>query len=188
MNPDELMDEACRLGAQSAANGWGGPFGSVIALDGEIVARGQNQVLLTGDITAHGEVTAIRKAVAAINPYAPMIDESEQDASTLALVPREEGSPDPVPARSRQPMGMELYTSGFPCPMCMSAIYWARISRVYYACSAEDTREIGFDDAFQYEDFARPLDQRRIAIKQLGRDEGLRAYDAWASRPHRHPY
>ena len=85
-------------------------------------------------------------------------------------------------------MGMELYTSGFPCPMCMSAIYWARIERVYYACSAEDTREIGFDDAFQYEDFARPLEERRIEIAQLGRDDGLLAYKAWSNKEHRHPY
>jgi len=71
MSPEELMEEACRLGAQSAANGWGGPFGTVIAMNGEIVARGQNSVLLTGDITSHGEVSAIRKAVAMLNPYAP---------------------------------------------------------------------------------------------------------------------
>ena len=188
MTHEELMAEACRLGAQSAANGWGGPFGCVIAHNGEIVARGQNLVLLTGDITAHGEVTAIRKAVAAINPYAPCIDVNEQDEFTLELVPKPEGSADVVPARSRQLMGMTLYTSGFPCPMCMSAIYWSRIEKIYYACSAEDTREIGFDDAFQYEDFARPISERRIAIEQLGLKDGLKAYEAWSSNPRKHPY
>lgn len=182
------MAEACRLGEQSATNGWGGPFGSVIALDGEIIARGQNVVLLTGDITAHGEVSAIRKAVAAVNPYAPSIAESEKNESTLQLVAKPPGSDDVVPARSRMLMGMELYTSGFPCPMCMSAIYWSRLDRIYYACSAEDTREIGFDDAFQYEDFARPVQDRRIPIEQLGRDAGLVAYKAWTSKPDRHPY
>lgn len=182
------MAEACRLGAQSASSGWGGPFGTVIARDGEIVARGQNVVLLTGDITAHGEVSAIRKAVAVLNPYAPSIAESEQGESTLALVPPQSGSPDVVPARARMLMGMELYTSGFPCPMCMSAIYWSRISRVYYACSAEDTREIGFDDAFQYEDFARPIADRRIPITQLGLEDGRTAYRAWSEKADRHPY
>ena len=188
VTPAELMAEACRLGEQSASSGWGGPFGTVIAQDGHIVARGQNVVLLTGDITAHGEVSAIRKAVAVLNPYAPSIAESEQGESTLALVPREEGSPDVVPERARMLLGMELYTSGFPCPMCMSAIYWSRIGKVYYACSAEDTREIGFDDAFQYEDFARPVAERRIPIEQLGLEDGLRAYRAWSSKPNRHPY
>lgn len=188
MSPDELMAEACRLGEESATNGWGGPFGAVIALDGEIVARGQNNVLLTGDITAHGEVTAIRKAVAALNPYAPLISVDDQNESTLALVEKPEGSPDVVPERSRMLMGMDLYTSGFPCPMCMSAIYWSRINNVYYACSAEDTREIGFDDAFQYEDFAKPLSERRIRLSQLGRDAGLKAYAAWSANPNKHPY
>ena len=189
MTPDQLMAEACRLGAQSASNGWGGPFGTVIATaDGEIVARGQNIVLLTGDITAHGEVTAIRKAVATLNPYAPSIAESEQNESTLTLIPRPADSPDPVPERARMLDGMELYTSGFPCPMCMSATYWARIAKVYFACSAEDTREIGFDDAFQYEDFARPIAQRRIPIQQIGRDNGLECYRAWSEKPDRHPY
>lgn len=188
MTPDDLMAEACRLGAQSARSGWGGPFGTVIASNGEIIARGQNVVLLTGDITAHGEVSAIRKAVSVLNPYAPSIAESEQDESTLALIATEADSPDVVPARARMLMGMELYTSGFPCPMCMSAIYWSRISRVYYACSAEDAREIGFDDAFQYEDFARPIDERRIPITQLGLEEGLKAYRAWSEKPDRHPY
>lgn len=188
MSPEELMAEACRLGAQSAANGWGGPFGTVIAQDGDIIARGQNNVLLTGDITAHGEVSAIRKAVAVLNPYAPTIGVDEQNESTLTYVARADGSPDVVPERSRMLMGMELYTSGFPCPMCMSAIYWSRIDDVYYACSAEDTREIGFDDAFQYEDFAKPVSERRISLRQLGRDDGLKAYEVWSSNPTRHPY
>ena len=182
------MSEACHLGAQSAANGWGGPFGTVIARDGEIIARGQNVVLLTGDITAHGEVSAIRKASIALNPFAPSISIPEQDESLLEMVPKPEGSADIVPERSKMLMGTELYTSGFPCPMCMSAIYWSRIDKVYFACSAEDTREIGFDDAFQYEDFARPISERRIEIEQIGRNDGLVAYEAWSSNPHKHPY
>lgn len=189
MSPEQLMAEACRLAAQSVANGWGGPFGTVIATPaGEIVARGQNQVLLTGDITAHGEVTAIRKAVAMLNPYAPTIGAPEQNESTLTLIPRPEGSPDKLPERSQMLAGLELYTSGFPCPMCMGAIYWARIAKVYYACTTEDAEKIGFDDAFQYEDFARPIDQRRLPIVQLGHDDGLECFKAWSSKPDRHPY
>ncbi len=188
MTPLELMELAAELGAESVARDWGGPFGAVIAKGGEVVAVGQNRVLLTGDITAHAEVEAIRNAVLALNPYAPKIDPQEQSLSTLELIPRAEGSPDPVPERARMLDGFEIYASGFPCPMCMGAIYWARLSRLTFACSVEQTRAIGFDDAFQYEDFALPIDQRRLPIVQLGEEAGLAAYAAWAAKADRHPY
>lgn len=188
MTPDELMAEACRLAEESVANDWGGPFGAVIARDGEIVARGQNRVLLTGDITCHAEVDAIRTAVATLNPSAPVIPVDERPTSTLALVDRPEGSPDPVPARARMLLGMEIYASGAPCPMCMGAIYWARLDAVHFATSWEDARAIGFDDAFQYEDLARPLAERRLPIRQLRPDLGAPAFHAWATKADRHPY
>jgi len=188
MTPDELMNVATDLAAQSVANGWGGPFGAVVAKDGEIVGMGQNRVLLTGDITAHAEMEAIRKTVAAVNPYAPSIAPHERNLSTLTLIPRPEGSNDPVPERSAMLNEYEMYASGFPCPMCMGAIYWARISRMYFACSVEDARAIGFDDAFQYEDFALPLDQRRIPISQIGQANGLAAFALWRDKADKHPY
>jgi guanine deaminase len=188
MTHDELIAEACRLAKESVENGWGGPFGAVIAKYGEIVARGQNRVLLSGDITAHAEVEAIRKAVRVINPYAPTISLENQNKSTLELVARPEGSPDPAPERAKMLMGHEIFVSGAPCPMCMSAIYWARIDAVYFACDLEDTRKIGFDDASQYEDFILPLDQRRIKIKQYRQDLGIEVYQAWASKKDRHYY
>ena len=88
MTHEELIAEACRLAKESVVNGWGGPFGAVIAKDGEIISRGQNRVLLTGDITAHAEVEAIRKAVRVINPYAPSISAENKNKSTLELIPR----------------------------------------------------------------------------------------------------
>jgi guanine deaminase len=188
MSPDELMAEACRLAKESVANDWGGPFGAVIAKDGEIVARGQNRVLLTGDITAHAEIETIRKAVARLNPQAPSIAKEHQNESTMELVPRPDGSTDPVPERAKMLMGMEIYISGAPCPMCMSAIYWARLDAVHFANDLDATREIGFDDRFQYDDFVKPYAERRIAIRQFRPDLGADAYRAWAEKPDKHPY
>lgn len=188
MSPDELIEEACRLATESVVNGWGGPFGAVVVDDGEIVARGQNRVLLTGDVTAHAEMEAIRKACMLINPRAPSIATDRVNESHLELVPRPEGSPDLVPARSKMLMGMEIYASGAPCPMCMSAIYWARLEAVHFACDWERTRQIGFDDAFQYEDFARPAAERSIKVEKLRPDLGELAYRAWEARPDKHPY
>ena|ERR1039457_876355 len=188
MTSDGFMAEACRLATESVANNWGGPFGAVITRDGGIVARGQNRVLLTGDITAHAEIETIRKAVATLNPEAPSIAKDRQNESTLELVHRPEGSPDPVEARARMLMGMEIYISGAPCPMCMSAIYWARLDAVHFASDLEATRAIGFDDAFQYEDFVRPLSERRITVEQFRPDLGAQAYKAWTDKSDRHPY
>ena len=70
----------------------------------------------------------------------------------------------------------------------MSAIYWARLDAVHFANDWDDARAIGFDDAFQYEDFARPLDQRRLPITQFRPDLGRASFQAWADRPDRHPY
>ena len=150
------MAEACRLAKESVDNGWGGPFGAVIVRDGEIVARGQNRVLLTGDITAHAEVETIRKACATLIPEAPSISVEHVNESLLELVPRPEGSPDQVPQRAKMLMGHEIYISAAPCPMCMSAIYWARLDAVHFANDLAATSRIGFDDEFQYRDFARP--------------------------------
>ncbi|MFF3322780.1 nucleoside deaminase [Streptomyces sp. NPDC002889] len=188
MGHKEFMDEAVRLATESVENGWGGPFGAVITNDGEIIARGQNRVLLTADPTAHGEVEAIRKAVQLFNPEAPTISEEHQDEYTLKLVPRPEGSPDVVPERARMLQGCTIYTSGAPCPMCMSAIYWSRIGTVYYSCDWKATQEIGFDDAFQYEDFAKPPDARSITLEQLHPELGATSYQAWANKANKHPY
>jgi guanine deaminase len=174
------MAEACRLAKESVDNGWGGPFGAVIAKDGNIVARGQNRVLLTGDITAHAEIETLRKASATLIPEAPSISVDHINEGIFEL--------DPVPERAKLLMGHEIYISGAPCPMCMSAIYWARIDAVFFANDLEETRRIGFDDAFQYEDFARPLNERRIKIEQFRPDLATAAYEAWDTRPNKHPY
>ena len=75
--------------------------------------------------------------------------------------------------------GCELYTSCEPCPMCLGAIYWARPDRVYYANTRDDAAAIGFDDAFIYDEIPRPLQERKIEMIQLGREEALKAFEKW---------
>jgi len=184
----EFLAEAVRLATESVEHGWGGPFGAVLTRDDEIIARGQNRVLLTGDPTAHAEVETIRKASQLLNEEAPTISEDHQNEGTLRYVPRPEGSPDPVPERARMLQGCSIYISGAPCPMCMSAIYWSRIDAVYFASDLDATRTIGFDDSFQYEDFQKPLDQRRIHVEQIYPELGAKAYASWTNKGNRHPY
>jgi len=187
-NP-KFAEEATRLAIESVEKGWGGPFGAVIVKDGEIIGRGQNRVLITGCPVYHAEVTAIIDASAKLNPKALL--GSDYGAGTmLEMIPRPAGSPDRVPARAKMLAGCEIYINAAPCPMCMSAIYWSRIDRVYFGASLEDTSAIGFDDAFQYEDFRLPWEQRKnIAVTpNFERETCLKAYQSWTNKQDRHPY
>lgn len=86
--------------------------------------------------------------------------------------------------------GSEIYVNGMPCPMCMSAIFWARIGKVYYGCSAADTETIGFDDDEFYRELAKPPLERKTPAVQLMqlRDEALATYQSWANNASRIPY
>lgn len=74
----------------------------------------------------------------------------------------------------------EMYASCEPCPMCLGAIYWARIERIYYAAVAADASKAGFDDSYIYAEFARPQGERRIPVTPLMREEALEAFRLWA--------
>lgn len=76
----------------------------------------------------------------------------------------------------------ELYTSCEPCPMCLSAIYWARLKRVYYANTRQDAARIQFDDVMIYREVSRPISKRLIPMKQLLREEALMAFEEWESK------
>lgn len=184
----QFLHEATRLAIESVEKGWGGPFGAVIVKDGKIIGRGQNRVLLTGIPVYHAEVTAIIDACSRINTKALL--GSEVYEGNLKMIPRPDGSPDPVPERAQMLKGCDLYVNGAPCPMCMSAIYWSRIDRIYFGASLEDTSAIGFDDAFQYEDFRLPWEQRKnIAVTpNFERETCLKAYQSWTNKQDRHPY
>jgi guanine deaminase len=77
----------------------------------------------------------------------------------------------------------ELYTSCEPCPMCLGAIYWARLSRLYFANTAEDAAKIGFDDSFIYGELKQPFSERRIPTAQIMREEALAGFREWSDRP-----
>lgn len=78
--------------------------------------------------------------------------------------------------------GCTLYTSCEPCPMCMGAIYWARPERVFFACTRDDAAQIGFDDAFIYDELQKDNEQRRFAMQPLLRQEALEAFADWAAK------
>jgi tRNA(Arg) A34 adenosine deaminase TadA len=76
--------------------------------------------------------------------------------------------------------GCEIYASCEPCPMCLSAIYWARIDRVYYAGNRFDAQAAGFDDSFIYEELKKPLEERKVPITQALEEEGKKPLQRWA--------
>ena len=146
MTKEELMRRAIELSENSVRNG-GGPFGAVIAKDGEIIAEGSNKVTINNDPTAHAEVCAIRNACKILNTF------------ELA--------------------NCVIYTSCEPCPMCLGAIYWARLSKIFYANDRKDAAEIGFDDDFIYEEIAIEPQYRKKPSEILLRNEAINAFRMW---------
>lgn len=84
--------------------------------------------------------------------------------------------------------GCEIYTSCEPCPMCLAAIYWARLDRMYYANTRSDAAAIQFDDAWLYREVALPLNARSLPAVQMLRDEALAAFQAWEKKADKIPY
>lgn len=149
MTKEELMRKAIELSVQNVAEG-GGPFGAVIARNGEIIAMGVNRVTPDCDPTAHAEVSAIRTAAKILGTF---------DLS-----------------------GCEIYTSCEPCPMCLGAIYWAHLDRMYYGNSKKDAAKIGFDDAFIYEELDLKSEDRRLKSEVLLPEEAIKAFQDWENK------
>jgi tRNA(Arg) A34 adenosine deaminase TadA len=82
----------------------------------------------------------------------------------------------------------EIYTSCEPCPMCLAAIYWARLRKVYYANTRRDAARIGFNDAFIYRELARPIHRRQLPMEALLREEAARVFAEWQAKPDKTPY
>ncbi|MDI1228845.1 MAG: nucleoside deaminase [bacterium] len=78
--------------------------------------------------------------------------------------------------------GCDIYTSCEPCPMCLSAIYWARLDKIFYANMREDAEKIGFDDAFLYREVALPENKRSLPVFRLLREEAHIVFDNWMTK------
>ena len=155
MTKEKLMRRAIELSENSVRNG-GGPFGAVIAKDGEIIAEGSNKVTINNDPTAHAEVCAIRNACKILNTF------------ELA--------------------NCVIYTSCEPCPMCLGAIYWARLSKIFYANDRKDAAEIGFDDDFIYEEISIEPQYRKKPSEILLRNEAINAFRMWTLKDDKTKY
>ncbi len=141
------MRKAISLASQNVREGLGGPFGSVVVKDGEIIGEGTNRVATSCDPTAHAEMLAIRAASVKLKNF---------DLS-----------------------GCELYTSCEPCPMCLSAIYWARIERMFYGNSIVEADAIGFSDEFLYKEIALPVHERKLEATRFLENEALESFRLW---------
>jgi guanine deaminase len=84
--------------------------------------------------------------------------------------------------------GCELYTSCEPCPMCLGALYWARVKAFYFAGNKEDAARGQFDDSFIYTELNKPIDGRTIPGYRLLAEDGFRPFEAWLSSQKRIPY
>ena len=155
MEKRDLMRRAIALSEVSVKNG-GGPFGAVIARNGEIIAEASNKVTIDCDPTAHAEVSAIRLASKRLDTF---------DLS-----------------------GCEIYTSCEPCPMCLGAIYWAHLDRIYYANNRSDAAAIGFDDDFIYKELEVKLEDRSTPIINMMREEAMRAFSMWQEKDDKTEY
>ena len=149
MTREELMRKAIELSVRNVSEG-GGPFGAVVAKDGEIIATGVNRVTAEHDPTAHAEVNAIRAAAKKLGTF---------DLS-----------------------GCEIYTSCEPCPMCLGAVYWARLDRMFYGNDKHDAAAAGFDDAFIYEELELKPEERRLESLRLLPREAVKAFEIWKAK------
>jgi guanine deaminase len=84
--------------------------------------------------------------------------------------------------------GCEIYTSCEPCPMCLAAIYWARIDRIWFGNTSADAARIAFDDAFLYRELALPAEQRSIPSAMVLREQAWESFQLWLDTPNKIPY
>lgn len=150
-----MQERYLRHAIELAKQGMGGGFGGPF---GAVVVRGE-EVLAEGynQVTSSGDPTAHAEIVA--------IRRACQALESFSLA------------------GCEIYSSCEPCPMCLGAVYWARLDGLYFAASRADAASIGFDDELLYEEMDRPIAERRLLTKQALRDEAARAMLGFKALP-----
>ena len=84
--------------------------------------------------------------------------------------------------------GCDIYTSCEPCPMCLGAVYWAHIDRMYYGNTKTDAKNVGFDDSFIYDEIELKPEKRRLITTQLLSEEAIEAFKAWANTENKVKY
>jgi tRNA(Arg) A34 adenosine deaminase TadA len=84
--------------------------------------------------------------------------------------------------------GCEIYSSSEPCPLCLAAIYWSRLDRIYYAATCDDAAAAGFDDRRFYREIGKPAGKRSLPMEQALREQALPALQAWLKKADRIPY
>ena len=84
--------------------------------------------------------------------------------------------------------GTEMYTSCEPCPMCLSAIYWSHIDKIYYGNTRLDAAKIGFDDNYIYNELSKKLSQRKIPMQQLNQEDAIKVFKVWELKPDKTKY
>lgn len=155
MNP-EFLTRAIELSRKGMRANEGGPFGAVVVCGDQIIAEGNNRVLLTHDPTNHAEVVAIRRATEKLGRF---------DLSDC-----------------------ELYASCEPCPMCLGAIYWARLGKVWFANTREDAADINFDDSLIYRELDKPVGERLIPFEHVPDQRAREIFAEWMDKTDRTPY
>ena len=84
--------------------------------------------------------------------------------------------------------GTEMYTSCEPCPMCLSAIYWSHIDKIYYGNTRLDAAKIGFDDNYIYNELSKKKSQRKIPMQQINQEDAIKVFKEWELKPDKTKY
>jgi guanine deaminase len=84
--------------------------------------------------------------------------------------------------------GCEIYTSCEPCPMCLGAIFWSRLDRVYFGATRLDAKNADFDDGMFYDEIVKPMEKRLVPMVQFMRPDCLKLFEAWATCSDKVPY